>query len=166
HYDVIVEVDERNTAPCAAPAANARCPVIELGIGITACVELGRAMQSRVDEVRRQFLRVPELPCRIGEDERAMVGAQYVVKFLAEIRWMSHLERVSIADAPSVDRLEQRALLESMVVMARAVLGGERIPRKHAHEAVEPLGLETDVAGSCHKNGPVFAPSASRPPAK
>src|SRR5438067_2023288 len=139
---VVVEVDVGIASFSAAPAANARRPVVELRIAIPTYVEHGGAVQSNVDEVRRHFLGVRELSGCVREHERAPMCAEQVVELRAEVGRMSYLERVSIANPSSIDRVDEGTAPQPMVMMARHAFGGEGIPRQHAHEVIETFRLE------------------------
>ena len=69
--------------------------------------------------------------------------SQDVVELLAEIRWMPDLERVSVQGVAALDRVDECAALEAMIVVACDSLRRERIPRQHTHEHIESLCVES-----------------------
>src|SRR3569833_2045841 len=117
---VVVEVDVHVTS--LEPRMDLRAPLRELLIGVIARIERAGSMQPDVDEIRRHRFGVTELPCRVRDDERAVVLAQDRVELLAEIGRMPHLERVSVRHAYA--RLRQRTAPKTKIVLPRDSIEG------------------------------------------
>ena len=153
HLCVIIKVDVHIAAGGVLPSTDARGPVVELAVAIAAHVQLGGTVQPNVKKVRRQDFGVAERPGRIGDDQRTPVRPQEIIELVAEIRRVTHLERVPIRHSPSIHGVDESIAPETMIVLAcdRFSLGG--IARQHAHEIMEALGLEMVGRGQLPEEG-------------
>jgi len=141
HFRVIIEVDVRVSRTAPPPASDARCPIVQLVFAVAADIELRGPMKPHVGEVCGEHIGVPELARGISKDERAPVRCEHVIEFLAEVRRVAYLERVSIAH-PTTYRIDQCSAFESMIVLARDCLSRDGITGQQTHELVESLRPE------------------------
>src|SRR5690606_21433439 len=127
-----------------APGSGPRRPELQSRLVIAARIDLLRAVQTDVDEIRGHILEQRPFHA-VGHDERHLVIAQQLDELFAAKAWVAHLQRMK--DRPHRPLGRPSRLLRPPVVAAGQTLRRRRVTRQQVQKPLEPGSIELLARG-------------------